>query len=119
LIASFNPAEAVVSGNEVGEWARKIAELYMTWYTFFVVANVVVLGWICGKGVQSKEALRPLALLCVLLSLLTLGSTAMVGYTLHSVVAAPFGTLIVFAAVANAVGLVGVMYAWAKLSSRA
>lgn len=115
MIAIFNPAETAVYGNEIGEWGRKIAELYMVWYTFFVVANVFVLGWVCCKGVQNKEALRPLAALCILLSLLTLGSTAMVGYTLHSVAAAPFGALIAFAAVANAIGLLGVIYAWFRV----
>jgi hypothetical protein len=54
----------------------------------------------------------------MLLSVLTLGSTVMVGYTLHAVVTAESRTLIVFAAVANGTGLVGVMWAWVRWPNR-
>jgi hypothetical protein len=84
-------------------------------YTAFVVANVVVLGWICGRDVKNGAGLRSVRVLCLLLSVLTLGSTAMVGWTLHAVAPEPFGTLIAFAAVANGVGLLGVMWAWLRV----
>jgi uncharacterized membrane protein YjjB (DUF3815 family) len=104
-----------MSGRAVGAWGRTIATLYMGWYTVFVVANVLVLGWVCRRDAKDSAALRNVSSLCVLL---TLGSTAMVGYTLRAVAPEPFGTLIVFAAVANGVGLLGVMWAWWKLMRR-
>jgi hypothetical protein len=102
---------------DIGAWGRSIAALYMVWYTFFVTANVVVLGWLCVREVDRRRLL-PVVGLSVLLSLLTLGSTAMVGYVLHDVAPKPFGTLIVFAAVANALGLFGVIWAWTKAMRR-
>jgi len=104
-----------MSGRAVGAWGRTIATLYMGWYTAFVVANVVVMGWICGRDAKDGAALRSVGVMCLLLSLLTLGSTAMVGWTLHAVAPEPFGTLIVFAAVANGVGLLGVMWGWLRV----
>jgi hypothetical protein len=104
-----------MGGRAVGAWGRTIATLYMVWYTVFVVANVVVLGWISGRDAKDGTALRSVGVLCVLLSVLTLGSTTMVGWTLHAVAPEPFGTLIVFAAVANVVGLLGVMWAWMRV----
>jgi hypothetical protein len=92
--------------------------VYMAWYTAFVVANVVVLGWVCGREARDDAAFRSVGWLCVLLSVLTLGSTAMVGWTLHAVAPEPFGLLIAFAAVANGVGLVGVKWAWWKVLRR-
>jgi hypothetical protein len=59
-----------------------------------------------GRG----EGGRRVARRCMLPSALTLGSTVLVGYTLHAVVTAESRTLIVFAAVANGTGLVGVMW---------
>src|SRR3954471_14677293 len=103
-----------MTGRAVGAWGRTIATLYMGWYTVFVVANVLVLGWLSGGSSKSGAALRSVGGLCVLLCLLTLGSTAMVGYTLHAVAPEPFGMLIAFAAAANGLGLVGVMWAWWK-----
>lgn len=104
-----------MSGRVVGAWGRTIASLYMGWYTVFVVANVLVLGWLSGRDAKHGAMLRHLGWLCVLLSVLTLGSTGMVGYTLHAVAPEPFGTLIVFAAVANGLGLLGVVWAWWKV----
>jgi len=104
-----------MSGRAVGAWGRTIATLYMGWYTAFVVANVLVLGWVCGRDAKDNAALRNVGWLCVLLSVLTLGSTVTVGYTLHAVAPEPFGTLIVFAAAANGVGLLGVIWAWWKV----
>jgi hypothetical protein len=104
-----------MSGRAVGAWGRTIATLYMSWYTVFVVANVLVLGWLSGGNAKGAEALRNVGWLCVLLSVLTLGSTAMVGYTLHAVAPEPFAMLIVFAATANGLGLVGVLWAWWRM----
>ena len=103
-----------MSGRGVQEWGRTIAALYIAWYTAFVVANILALAWIAGKDKIGTSTLRSLGVLCIALSLLTLGSTAMVGYTLHAVAPWPFGTLIVFAAIANGLGLLVVMWAWRK-----
>ena len=96
--------ETASQTGDAGAWGRTIAALYMAWYTAFVVANVLVLRWGSGGDAKDGAALRSVSGLCVLLSLLTLGSTAMVGYTLHAVAPEPFGTLIVFAATANGMG---------------
>jgi hypothetical protein len=108
----FDPTE--ISGRGVQAWGRSIASLYIAWYTTFVVANIIALAWIAATDKLERVALRSLGMLCVMLSLLTLGSTAMVGYTLNAVAPRPFGTLIVFAAIANSLGLVAVIWAWRK-----
>jgi hypothetical protein len=97
---------------EVGDWGRAIATLYMAWYTVFMAANVLALGWMTGRDVKDNAALRSAGVLCMLLSLLTLGSTVTVGYTLQAVAPQPFVLLIVFAAGANVLGLFGVIWAW-------
>jgi hypothetical protein len=109
--------DPVTSANvgEVGDWGRMIAALYMTWYTVFMAANVLALGWMTGRDVKDNSALRSAGGLSMLLSVLTLGSTVTVGYALQQVAPDPFGLLIVFAAGANAVGLLGVVWAWWKV----
>jgi hypothetical protein len=84
----------------------------MAWYTVFMAANVLALGWMTGREVKDNSALRSAGVLNMLLSLLTLGSTVTVGYTLQMIAPDPFRLLIVFAAVANVFGLFGVVWAW-------
>jgi hypothetical protein len=103
---------AAASASEVGDWGRTIATLYMAWYTVFMAANVLALGWMTGREVKDNAALRSAGVLSMLLALLTLGSTVTVGYALQLVVPQPFVLLIVFAAGANVVGLFGVIWAW-------
>lgn len=38
-------AQSAAEIQEIGEWGRKITEVYMNWYTFFVTANLLVMGW--------------------------------------------------------------------------
>jgi hypothetical protein len=105
-------AVAAASAEEVGEWGRAVATLYMAWYTVFMAANVLALGWMTGREVRDNAALRSAGVLSMLLALLTLGSTVTVGYTLQLVAPQPFVLLIVFAAGANVFGLFGVVWAW-------
>jgi hypothetical protein len=51
-------AAMMVGGSEDGEWARKIAELYMNWYTFFVTANILMLGWFYSKEAKNHKAAK-------------------------------------------------------------
>src|SRR5262249_46575159 len=113
----FDPVE-MTYGAEVGAWGRMIALLYMLWYTLFVVGNVVVLGWLGGREAGARGGARVLGGLCILVSVLTLGATLVVGYSLHAVVVAEFRMLIALCATANGLGLLGVIWAWLQWMRR-
>jgi hypothetical protein len=65
---------------EIGEWGRKITEVYMQWYTFFVTANLLVMGWFFSKDVRNHKPLLPVSILFLSLNILGAASTWLVGY---------------------------------------
>jgi hypothetical protein len=98
---------------EVGEWSRKIIEVYMTWYTFFASSNVLAMGWIFGSEVppDMKPMLRPICVLFAILNLLGVVSTGMVasatGFRIPE-----FEGLIHWAGWANGLALGGFAIVW-------
>lgn len=100
---------------EVGEWSRKIIEVYMGWYTFFGSSNVLALGWIFGTKIDNsvKPMLRPISFLFCTLNALGTMSTLFVGFAV-SRNAGEYSSLIKFAALANSVALLGFAFVWVR-----
>jgi hypothetical protein len=99
----------MLTPQETGEWAKKIAELYMNWYTFFVTANLLALGWF-----YSKDARRPPQMICFVFAMLNVcgaGSSLIVGYYISGE-AGKFYALVVWSTVINALGLLGISAIW-------
>jgi hypothetical protein len=98
---------------ELGEWGRKITEVYMQWYTFFVTANLLIMGWFYSKEVKPdrRKSLIALGRLFQFFNLLGATSTAMVGY--YVALSVPnFARLIHWAAISNGLALLGTAYVW-------
>ena len=71
---------AQMTPQEIGEWGRKISEVYMQWYTFFVTANLLIMGWFHSKEIKAerRHAIIPGARLfqfCNLLGAVSTGTT--------------------------------------------
>ncbi len=106
-----------------GEWGRKIIEVYMTWYTFFVTTNFASMGYLFTKDFRNLETrgIRFFAALFILLNLLGVGSTVMVGQSTGRVGVAPaeFSSLIHWAALANTIGLLANVACWVYIFTTA
>ena len=100
-----------------GEWARKIVEVYMTWYTFFVTTNFAVMGYLFTKDAQhyDRRGVRLLAALFIIFNLLGVGSTSMVGIVAAKAAPEDFKCLIHWAAIANTSGLAGNVSLWSYI----
>jgi len=122
LLASIAPLSAIVlilegpnNPTPLGEWPLKIIEIYMTWYTFFLSSNFIVMGWIFGTKIEdsAKQMLTPICWLFIVLNLFATASTIDVGWVVHP--AAPngsYGHLIFWAAFANAAATIGFAVVW-------
>jgi hypothetical protein len=111
----ISTADSVIkTTNEIGEWSRKIIEVYMTWYTFFASSNVLAMGWIFGTTVEDKvkPMLKAICFLFFVLNLLGAISTGVVGYTVGAHVPLDFQHLIWWAAIANGIALLGFASVW-------
>jgi hypothetical protein len=103
--------------NDASEWGRKIIEIYMSWYTFFFTANLVIMGWCFGKESPSRHH-RPLMVIAGLFSFLNLMgavSTMKVGWSVAPVAPPKFQNLITWSAWINASALVGTAVVWLLL----
>jgi hypothetical protein len=100
---------------EIGEWGRKITEVYMNWYTFFVTANLLVMGWFFSKDVHNHKPLLPVSILFLSLDILGAASTFLVGYYMAREVPSDFHDLVVWAACITAIALLGVGSIWVYL----
>jgi hypothetical protein len=96
---------------ELGEWSRKIVEVYMQWYTFFVTANLLIMGWFHSKEIKSNTPLVPVARLFQFCNLLGAVSTGMVGYYVSNNIPA-YARLIRWAAISNGLALLGTAFVW-------
>jgi hypothetical protein len=104
----------------LGEWPLKIVEIYMTWYTFFLSSNIIVMGWIFGTKIDDsvKKMLRPICWLFIVLNLFATASSIDVGWVVYpSVPNGSYKHLIFWAAFANAAATVGFAVVW-RLCSR-
>jgi hypothetical protein len=101
---------------EIGDWSRKIVEVYMQWYTFFVTANLLIMGWFYSKEIKVNAPIVPLARLFQFLNVLGAISTGLVGYFVSGQVA-EFSKLIKWSAFSNCVGLIGIAYVWGMINS--
>jgi hypothetical protein len=102
---------------EVGEWSRKIVEVYMQWYTFFVTANLLIMGWFYSKEIKTSTPIVPIARLFQFLNILGAISTGVVGYFVSRQIA-EFSTLIRWSAFSNGIGLLGIAYVWGRIISK-
>jgi hypothetical protein len=100
---------------EIGEWGRTITEVYMTWYTFFVTANLLVMGWFYSKDVGDHKPLIPVSILFLCLDILGAFSTGLVGYYMAREVPSDFRGLVAWAAGVTAIALLGVGSVWVYL----
>jgi len=100
---------------ELGEWGRKITEVYMNWYTFFVTANLLVMGWFFSKDIHNHKPLLPVSILFLSLDILGAASTWLVGYYMAGEVPAHFHNLVLWAATITATALLGVGSIWVYL----
>jgi hypothetical protein len=102
---------AITSAAQDGEWARKIAELYMNWYTFFVTANVLLLGWFYSKDAKDYKPPRQVGFIFLMLNVFGAASSNIVGFFLYRE-AGKFAFLMLWAGVVNSLGLLGIAYLW-------
>jgi hypothetical protein len=107
--------QAALDTKEIGEWGRTITEVYMTWYTFFVTANLLVMGWFYSKDVSDHKPLIPVSILFLCLDILGAFSTGLVGYYMAKEVPADFRGLVAWAAGVTSVALLGVGFVWVYL----
>jgi hypothetical protein len=96
------------------EWALKIIEIYMTWHTFFIIANVLVLGWVFGRTIEEgvRHLLEPVCWLLILLNCLTAASTVVVACTVQGDAPETYRTLIVWAGIVNSMGSIAAALVW-------
>jgi hypothetical protein len=113
LAASF--LQSVQETQEINEWGRKIMEVYMNWYTFFVTANLLVMGWFFSKDIRNHKPLLPVSILFLSLNILGAFSTALVGIYMASEVPGHFRNLVFWAAGVTATALLGVGSIWVYL----
>jgi prolipoprotein diacylglyceryltransferase len=106
-----------IAADDVAEWGKKIIEVYMTWYTFFMTSNVVIMGWFASK--DSKEfdpkPLTAVSYLFIVLNLFGVVSTLMVSRSVGQHAPEVFQPLIFWAGYANMGGLLGNVFIWAYL----
>jgi hypothetical protein len=107
--------QAALDTKEIGEWGRTITEVYMTWYPFFVTANLLVMGWFYSKDVSDHKPLIPVSILFLCLDILGAFSTGLVGYYMAKEVPADFRGLVAWAAGVTSVALLGVGFVWVYL----
>ena len=102
---------------DASEWGQKIVEVYMTWYTFFVTANVAIMGWFFGRESHHHDPkpLIAISALFMFLNVLGCATTLLVASTVGEVVPAGFKTLIRFAGYANGAALAGNVVVWGFL----
>jgi hypothetical protein len=98
---------------ELGEWSRKIIEVYMQWFTFFVTANLLVMGWFRSGNKKTEASTGPVPVARLFQGLNVLGSitTGMVGYYVSRNIP-EYSHLVVWAAIANVLTLLGIAYVW-------
>jgi hypothetical protein len=87
----------------------------MTWYTFLVTANLLVMGWFYSKDVSDHKPLIPVSILFLCLDILGAFSTGLVGYYMAKEVPADFRGLVAWAAGVTSVALLGVGFVWVYL----
>lgn len=92
--------------DEAAEWGRKIIEVYMTWYTFFMTSNVAIMGWFASKDSRDYniKAVAAVAILFIFLNLLGTISTWIVAHSADKPAPHPFKNLIHWAGYANICG---------------
>jgi hypothetical protein len=104
--------------DDLAEWGRKIIEVYMMWYTFFMTTNVLLLGWFAGRDSRHYDAkpMTAVSVLFVILNLLGSVSTGFVAYSVGGQAPDPYKLLIHWAGVANIGGLFGNVFLWIYLA---
>lgn len=114
-VVSFTQAPAAL--DPIGDWGRKIVEVYMNWYTFFVTTNFAIMGYVFTKNPRffDERAIRLLAGLFVLLNVLGSVSTITVGLTVSPTAPQNFRALIKWAALSNTVGLLSNALLWSYI----
>lgn len=103
------------SDKTVDEWSLKIIEVYMSWYTYFISSNIVVMGWIFGSKIEDsvRPMLSPICLLFAVLNVIATVSTIAVAFTVKN--ASPnsaFQSLILWSALANSIATLGFCVVW-------
>lgn len=108
---------ALVVDPEVGEWGRKIVEVYMSWYTFFITANIVILGWFFGKETHPtvQKPFAGISFLFFFLNVLGAVSTIKIAHWIATIAPQSFSALVLWSAWANCVALLGIAIVWAYL----
>jgi prolipoprotein diacylglyceryltransferase len=109
----------LLPSDDAAEWGRKIIEVYMGWYTFFMTTNVALMGWFAGKDAKDYDP-KPrtaVSLLFIVLNLFGVCSTLMVSHSVRQLeqLPAPFYPLILWAGIANTGGLLGNIFIWIYL----
>ena len=63
-------------------WMRELFKQYLSWYTFFITANLFVLSWIFTKDI--KQGIMPLAILFILLNVCGIATAVFLGRYIQS-----------------------------------
>jgi hypothetical protein len=98
-----------LDATETAEWAKKIVELYINWYTFFITANLIALGWF-----YAKDSSRPPSGMCfifVIQNLLGIATSILIGYFIAPE-AGKFFWLVVLCCLFNAIALTTIAAIW-------
>lgn len=107
----------LIEADNLAEWGRKIIEVYMAWYTFFMTSNVLLLGWFASKDSRHYDSKPLIAVssLFIVLNCLGSGSTWMVAHSVGHSAPVEYQTLILYAGYANIAGLMGNVLIWGYL----
>jgi hypothetical protein len=89
----------------------------MTWYTFFMTTNVLLLGWFAGRDSRHYDAkpMTAVSILFIALNFLGSVSTWMVAHSVSEHAPNAYRDLILWAGFANIGGLIGNIFLWSYL----
>jgi len=98
-----------------GAWARTIIDVYMLWFTFLVVSNIVAACWWFARAPETvvrTVMMMPVCWAMVITDLLTAAMTFVVAVTVKPWAPAGFAPLINGAGIANAIVVILFAVVW-------
>lgn len=98
-----------------GAWARTIVDVYMLWFTFLVLANVLGASWWYARtpdSVVRSLMIAPVSWAMIITDLLTAAMTFVMASTIKPWAPPNFRTLINGAGIANALVIIAFATVW-------
>ena len=99
-------------------WPIKIAEMYMSWFTFFVTGNLVVMAWLHRTRVRAVGGLAAVYWVFLLQDIGGVFSTVVIMKYLVGVVPPNLRLTILVVGTSDCAALVGLVLAWLYVIKR-